>query len=569
MLKGSPASDGIGIGHAVLVDQEEIVAIKREILNKEAEKQRFSEAMDTFCASTLAHAEKVKVKIGEEEANILVAHTVLAQDPELLKEINATIERESVCAEYAFAAACDQYITLFSSLEDELIRARAADFRDIKHRLLCILLDITPVNLEKVAAGSILIAEDISPSQATMLNPHKVAGIVTKIGTKFSHIAIIARAMQIPAVVAVDDLLSIVKDNDTLILDGHAGDVYINPTPVELRHYEKLQKKEQLLKDELQAFKDKATLTADGQRILLAANLAVTNELELITENKADGIGLYRTEFLYMNASVLPTEEQQFASYKEVAQALGSEPVIIRTLDIGGDKDIPYMGLQKEENPFLGYRAIRFCLNRHDIFKAQLSALLRASAFGNIKIMIPMISGIAEVRASKEILAEVKKDLDAQGISYDKDIQLGIMVETPAAALCAEFLAKEVDFFSIGTNDLTQYTLAVDRGNENVASLYTPFHPAVLRMIKSTVDGAKKSGILVGICGEAGSDPLMVPLLIGLGVEELSVSSSAILPTRKLLSTLSKKHWEDFAREALSLQTPGEVIDFVKSKLEL
>lgn len=568
MLKGIASSSGIAIGKAVRIKQEEIAVARRGITDPASEQQRFSDAVTVFENDTLFASEAVRKTVGESEGDILLAQVAIINDPELKKEVFKKIQRENVNVEFAFSEVCDGYITLFASLEDELMRARAADFQDIKNRLLRVLLGIGNMDLTSVPPGSVLVAEDISPSLAATIDPQKIMGIVTQIGTRYSHISIIARALQLPAVVAVENLLDSIADGEELIVDGNTGEIITQPTATQLEHYKVKQLQAKKIRQQMEAYRDRKTVTEDGRHIELAANLAVVQELELITSNHADGIGLFRTEFLYMDRESLPTEQEQFEAYKKIAQALDGKPVIIRTLDIGGDKEIPYMGLAKEENPFLGHRAVRFCLSRPDIFKAQLSALLRASVFGNIKIMVPMISSIAELLEVKAMVKAVKADLTAGGIAVAPDVQLGIMVETPAAALCADALAREADFFSIGTNDLTQYTLAVDRGNENVAQLYTSMHPAVLRLIKLTVRAAKQAGIPVGVCGEAAADPMMVPFLVGVGVDELSVSSGSLLAVREQVCNLSHYYWQKQIAHILALETAAEIGQYIMERQE-
>jgi len=565
MLKGTPASHGIGMGKATVIQQSNIQVIQRAILDIPGERERYSRAADQFCSQIAKVAAEVSKNIGPEEADILSMQIEMVRDPALEAEVFAHIEEKRINAEYAFDLVCDKYIRLFGDIEDELMRARAADFQDIRFRMLGILMNSKTINLVDVPRGSVLVAENISPSQAAMLEQGKVMGIVTRAGTWFSHIAIMARAMQIPAVVAVDELWSQVKSGAHVIVDGTNGHILADSTPEEIADYRKRRGSERRAYRKLLSYRDRETVTADGKRITLNANLALLSELSAIAENNVDGIGIFRTEFLYMNRSVLPTEDDQFKAYKRVVQALAGKPVIIRTVDVGGDKEIPLMQIHREINPNLGLRAVRYCLRRPDIFKTQLSALLRASAFGNLSILVPMISSVDEIRQVRALIASIMTELSAQNIPYDKNLPVGAMIEIPAAALCAESLARECDFFSLGTSDLTQYTLAVDRGNEKVAHLYNPIHPAVLRLIKHTVDSARGAGIPVAVCGESASNSMMIPLLIGLGVDSLSVNASTVLRVREIVAKSSLAFWREQIPAILNMSTADEVTQFVRA----
>ena len=428
-----------------------------------------------------------------------------------------------------------------------------------------VLLGAETVDIASLPAGSVLVAKDLTPSMTAGINPKNVVGIVTELGGKTSHSAILARALEIPAVVAVSDFLSQVKDGDQVILDGDAGCVFVNPDASVEKDYSAKRDAFLAEKKELEKYIGQPTITKDGVTVELVANIGKPKDVEKVLEYDGEGVGLFRTEFLFMDRNSMPTEDEQFEAYKKVAEALGGKPVIIRTLDIGGDKEIPYMGLEKDENPFLGYRAIRLCLDRkEDIYKPQLRALLRASAFGNIKIMIPMVTCIDEYREAKALIDELKLELDRKGIAYNKDIQVGIMVETAAASLIADIFAKEADFFSIGTNDLTQYTMSVDRGNDKVSYLYSTFNPAVLRSIRRIIACGREEGIMVGMCGEAASDPMMIPLLLAFGLNEFSMSASAILYSRKLITSLSIQELQAVADKAMSFTTTKEVEDYMR-----
>lgn len=569
MYKGTNASDGIGIGTAVIVEEAELIITRREVNDTEAEVQRFKGALEITIAETQRMAEDLAARVGEKEAEIMQGHMMLLSDPMLTGEIENSIQNDKVNSEFAIENVCNMYADMFASMGDELMQQRATDMRDIKVRMQRTLMGLQSVDVSALPAGTILVAKDLTPSMTAGINPANVTGIVTELGGRTSHSAILARALEIPAVVAVNGLLDEVKDGDTVVLDGSTGEVYVNPEIEVKAAYEA--KREQFLKDkkELEKYIGQPSVTKDGVQVEIVANIGKPEDIDKVLEYDAEGIGLFRTEFLFMDRTAMPTEEEQFEAYKKVAAAMNGKPVIIRTLDIGGDKEIPYMGLEKDENPFLGYRAIRLCLDRkEDIYKPQLRALLRASAFGNIRIMIPLVTCIDEFREAKSLIEELKKELDEKGIAYKKDIQVGIMVETAAASLIADIFAKEADFFSIGTNDLTQYTMSVDRGNKKVSYLYSTFNPAVLRSIRHIIACGREAGIMVGMCGEAASDPMMVPLLLAFGLNEFSMSASAVLRTRKLVTGFSIKELQAVAEKAMSFATTAEVEAYMKEFME-
>ncbi len=560
MLKGTNASSGIGIGNAVIVEEKELVIKRETVRDAAAEVERFKGALDLTLKKTEELAADLATRVGEKEAEIMQGHMMLLMDPMLTGEIETAITGESICAEYAIEQVCTTYADLFASMDDELMQQRATDMRDIKTRMQRELLGVESVDIASLPAGTILVAKDLTPSMTAGIKPENVAGIVTELGGKTSHSAILARALEIPAVVAVPDLMNQVENGHVIVLDGSEGTVYIDPDQNVVDDFSA--KREKFLKEkkELEQYIGKPTVTKDGVRIELVANIGKPEDLEKVLQYDGEGVGLFRTEFLFMDRTAMPTEEEQFEAYKTVAEGLTGKPVIIRTLDIGGDKEIPYMGLTKDENPFLGYRAIRFCLDRKDdVYKPQLRALLRASAYGNIKIMMPMVTCIEELREAKALIEEIKKELDEQNIPYKKDIEVGIMVETAAASLMADVFAKEAAFFSIGTNDLTQYTMSVDRGNDKVSYLYSTFNPAVLRSIKRIITCGREAGIMVGMCGEAASDPLMIPLLLAFGLNEFSMSASAILYSRKLITGYSTQELQAVADKAMSFATAAEV----------
>ena len=564
-MKGTSASAGIGIGKAAIVEETELVIKKETISDAAAEKERFHAALNQAMEETDALAKDLATRVGEKEAEILNGHLMLLSDPMLTGEIENTIAGENACSEYAIENVCNMYADMFASMGDELMQQRATDMRDIKTRMQKILLGVSSVDIASLPAGSIIVAKDLTPSMTAGINPDNVCGIVTEFGGRTSHSAILARALEIPAVVAVEGFLKNVKDGDTVVLDGSEGIVFVNPEETVTAEYETKRTAYLKEKKELDQYIGKPTVTKDGVTIELVANIGKPEDVDKVLQYDAEGIGLFRTEFLFMDRNSMPTEDEQFEAYQKVAIAMNGKPVIIRTLDIGGDKEIPYMGLKKDENPFLGYRAIRFCLDRReDVYGPQLRALLRASAFGNIKIMVPMVTCLEEFREAKAMIEEVKAELDLKGIAYKRDIQVGIMVETAAASLMADAFAKEVDFFSIGTNDLTQYTMSVDRGNDKVSYLYSPLNPAVLRSIRHIIQCGRKEGIMVGMCGEAASDPLMIPLLLAFGLNEFSMSASAVLNARKLITGYSIAELQSIADQAMSFVTAGEVEAYMR-----
>ena len=566
MVSGTGASAGIGIGRVVIL-KEETLEIKREtIADAEAEKVRFKKAVEKSIEDTKALADDMAQRIGEKEAEILNGHLMLLQDPMMTMEIEGKIDGEKLCSEAAVEDVCTMYADMFASMDDELMQQRAADMRDIKTRMQKVLLGVQSVDVSSLPAGSVLVSEDLTPSVTAGINPANVTGIVTELGGRTSHSAILSRALEIPAVVAASGILSQVKDGDEIILDGETGEIFLQPDESLKAEYEAKQAVYLKEKEELKKYIGKETITKDGVKIETAANIGRPEDVDRVLSYDAEGIGLFRTEFLFMDRTAMPTEEEQFEAYRKVAVAMDEKPVIIRTLDIGGDKEIPCMGLKKDGNPFLGYRAIRFCLDRKDdIYRPQLRALLRASAFGAIKIMIPMVTCVEEYREAKALIQEIMEELDEKGIAYNHNIQVGIMVETAAASLMADVFAKEVDFFSIGTNDLTQYTMSVDRGNDKVSYLYSTFNPAVLRSIRHIIECGRKEGIMVGMCGEAASDPLMIPLLVAFGLNEFSMSASAVLKARKMITECDSRELQEMAGKAMSFATAGEIESFMRA----
>ncbi len=565
MYKGTGASAGIGIGRAVIVEEKELVIKRETVTDPAAEIQRFKGALEVSMKQTEALAEDLGKRVGEKEAEILKGHIMLLSDPMLVGEIETNIQNECMNAEYAIESVCTMYADMFASMGDELMQQRATDMRDIKTRMQKVLLGVASVDIAALPAGSVIVAKDLTPSMTAGINPANVTGIITELGGRTSHSAILARALEIPAVVALGGILEQVKDGDMAVLDGTEGTVLINPDDAVLAEYQN--KRDAFLKEkkDLEQYIGKPSVTKDGVSVELVGNIGKPEDVDKVLQYDGEGVGLFRTEFLFMDRDSMPTEEEQFEAYRKVAVALDGKPVIIRTLDIGGDKEIPYMGLEKDENPFLGYRAVRFCLDRKDdVYRPQLRALLRASAYGNIKIMVPLVTCIEEYRQVKALVHEIMAELDREGIAYNKNIQLGIMVETAAASLIADIFAKEVDFFSIGTNDLTQYTMSVDRGNDKVSYLYSTFNPAVLRSIKRIITCAREAGIMVGMCGEAASDPMMIPLLLAFGLNEFSMSPSAILRARKMVTQYDTRELQAVADKAMSFATTAEVENYMR-----
>ncbi|MGN0463060.1 MAG: phosphoenolpyruvate--protein phosphotransferase [Ruminococcus sp.] len=564
MLKGINASEGIGIGKVMLIEEVSLEYEKKKITDTQAEIERYRNALEAFCEKTEKQAENIKNTVGEKEAEILLGHLLMIKDPGMSSSIEGNITNGS-CAEEAVEQVCDMFIGIFSMADDELTKQRASDIEDIKTGLISTLLGKEEVDIASAPAGTVLVAKDLTPSMTSCIVKENIVGIVTEIGGKTSHSAILARAMEIPAVLSVDNASQILKNGDEIIVDGSHGEVIENPSVGEISAYKDktlLFKKE---KEELKKFLGKETVTADGVKVELCCNIGKPDDADAVISKTGEGVGLFRTEFLYMDSTSQPSEDEQFEAYKKTVLKLGDKPLIIRTLDVGGDKDIPYLGLNKEDNPFMGFRAVRYCLNRPDIYKPQLRALLRASAFGNIKIMVPLVTCLEEFTGVKALIKEIMTDLDNEGIAYNKDIEIGVMIETPAAAVIADVLAQEADFFSIGTNDLTGYTMAVDRGNPDVAYLYSPFQPAVLRMIKKTIEDGNANHIPVGMCGEAAADPLLIPILLAFGLDEFSVSATSVLKTRKIISLWSKKEALEVAKKAMTLKTEKEVVEYLTS----
>ena len=556
-IKGKSVFGGIAIGRISVYNKDESTVKRVKIEDTAAEIKRFEEAKETAKEQLQALYEKALVEVGEVNAMIFDVHQMMLDDLDYVEAITHMIENQGINAEYAVATTGDNFSNMFAAMDDDYMKARAADVKDISNRVVKILQG----KKDSVLDGDepvILLADDLAPSETVQLDKSKVLAFVTRHGSTNSHTAILARTMNIPALIGVKFEENV--DGKFAIVDGYNGSVYVEPTDDVVKEYESKKQEAEEKKRLLQELKGKENITLDGKKIKLYANIGGVADVASALQNDAEGIGLFRSEFLYLESNTFPTEEEQFQAYKTVAENMAGKKVIIRTLDIGGDKALPYLGLPTEENPFLGFRAVRFCLQRkEDIYKPQLRALLRASAFGKVRIMVPLVTCVDELRAVKAIIEELKQELDAEGIAYDKDIQVGVMMETAAASLIADILAKEADFFSIGTNDLTGYTMAADRGNPDVAYLYSAYNPAVLRSIRNIISAANKEDIMAGMCGEAASDPLLVPVLLGFGLNEFSVSATAILATRKVMSLWTMDECKALVDEVMQLETEAEV----------
>ncbi len=558
MYEGVNASDGIGIGVARVAVEPDLSFTPHVPEDAGDEKQRYAAAVAKFVEQTNAQIARMTETVGEEAAAIMGAHIEFAEDEGIVEMVNSSIEA-GMCAEQAVSEAYDMYYNMFSSMEDELFRERAADVADVKTGLLADLLGKEVVDLSTLPENSVVVVHELTPSMTADIDKDNVAAIVTETGGRTSHSAIIARALEIPAVLSVADITKIIKGGDMVIVDGSRGRVLVNPADNDLAHYRAKAKQFAEEKLALEAYRGKETVTGDGEKVLLVANIGNPDDANVAAEHDCEGVGLFRSEFLFMDAKELPSEDEQFAAYQKVALRMKNQPVIIRTLDVGGDKEIPYLNLRKEENPFMGYRAVRYCLNNPDQYKVQLTALLRASAFGDIKIMVPLVTNLDEIRQVKALVEECKADLDARGVAYNKDIEVGTMIETPAASLIADDLAAECDFFSIGTNDLIGYTMCADRGNDRVGYLYEVYQPAVLRSLKRIIEEGNKAGIMVGMCGEAAADPLLIPVLISFGLSEFSVSAPSILRTRRIISEWTKAEADALTEKVMKLKTATEV----------
>lgn len=564
ILKGIAASKGYAIAKAYRLVEPDLSFQKTSIANVEEEVARFHEAVHIAKSELENIRNRAEADLGAEKAAIFDAHLLVLSDPELLTPIEDKMKMEQVNAEFALKETTDMFITMFEEMDNEYMRERAADIRDVTKRVLSHLLGVQIPNPSTIAEEVIIVANDLTPSDTAQLNRKFVKGFTTDIGGRTSHSAIMARSMEIPAVVGTQHITKEVENGDLLIIDGTNGDVHVNPTPELVKEYEAAQEKYARQKAEWAKLLNEKTISADGHQVELAGNIGTPNDLQGVHANGGEAVGLYRTEFLYMDKEQFPTEMEQYEAYKAVLEGMKGKPVVVRTLDIGGDKHLPYLDLPEEMNPFLGLRAIRLCFKEKEMFRTQLRALLRASVHGNLRIMFPMIATLDEFRKAKAILLEEKEALLSEGVNVSPDIEIGIMIEIPAAAIMAEQLAKEVDFFSIGTNDLIQYTMAADRMNETISYLYQPYHPAILRLVKMVIDAAHKEGKWAGMCGEMAGEELAIPILLGLGLDEFSMSASSILPARSLIKKLNKAEMQKLAAEVIELQSMEEVAEAVK-----
>lgn len=562
-MKGLGTSKGYGIGKILIYRNAEIKVPRINIEDTELEIKQLDLAIDVAAKGIDKLYNKALISLGESNAEIFSAHKLILKDPEFYKAVNEKITDENVNCEWAVKEVSKYFISLFDGIEDEYLRARVLDIKDVTNRLLRVMLDVKATDLSSIDEVSIIVAEDLTPSDTIQMNKDMVAGIVTELGGRTSHTAIMARTFGMPAITGVKDIVNIAKQGDLIIIDGYTGELIINPNKTELREFEKKKDAASKQKDRLLSIKGQPSVSKDGYKVEIAGNIGSPNEIDVVLENDGEGVGLFRTEFLFMDKDSCPTEEEQFKAYKIAAQKLEGRPLVIRTLDIGGDKELFYLNLPKEMNPFLGYRAIRLCLDQEDIFRVQLRAILRASAYGNIKVMFPMISSISEVRESKAIIEDIKDELRKEDIPFNEDMEIGIMVEIPAVAIHSRSFAKEVDFFSIGTNDLIQYTLAVDRGNQKISKLYSQYHPAVLNLIKLTIDNAHQEGIWVGMCGEVAGDEKLIPLLLAMGLDEFSMSASSILKARSIIRNTSKEEVATHMDTILNLATAEDVEEYL------
>ena len=567
VLEGIAASAGVGIGRAMIVEEPDLTYASRVVDDVDRETERFRAAVARYSEETRAQAAAVRAAVGDHEAEILEGHIAMISDPYMTGEMEKLIG-QGTCAEDALSQVCEMFAGMFEASGDELTAQRATDVRDVKTGVLTCLLNKRRVDIATLPQGTVIVTHDLTPSMTADIRPGTIAAVITETGGVTSHCAILARAMELPAVLSVPDATNLIADGDELIVSGSEGTVTLDPSADDIAAARVLQDKLARERAELSAFVGARTVTAEGHEVKLFANIGTPADAVDALDHDAEGIGLFRTEFLFMDAASMPTEDDQFAAYKKVALTMKGKPVVIRTLDIGGDKDIPYMGLEREDNPFLGFRAIRYCLAREDVFRAQLRALLRASAYGDVRIMLPLVTCYDEVVATRELVRRYMQEFDREKIAYNPDIKIGVMIETPAAALICDLLASVADFFSIGTNDLTGYTMAADRGNERVRYLYSAYNPAVLRSIRQVIAAGRAAGIEVGMCGEAAADPLLVPLWIAFGLDEYSVTASSILACRREIFTWSRADACALANEVMGLRTADEVYEALRAARE-
>ncbi|MGV3041574.1 phosphoenolpyruvate--protein phosphotransferase [Staphylococcus rostri] len=564
LIKGIAASDGVAIAKAYMLVEPDLSYSHTTTEDPAGEVQKFNDALNNAKVELTKIRNNAEEQLGPDKAAIFDAHLLVLDDPELINPIESMIKDDSASAPHALTEVTQNFITIFESMDNEYMKERAADIRDVSKRVLAHILGVELPNPSIVDESVIIVAHDLTPSDTAQLNKQYVQGFVTNIGGRTSHSAIMSRSLEIPAVVGTKAVTKSVQNGDMIIVDGLTGDVIINPSQDEVRAYQ--QKRDMFFEDReaLKQLRDEATTTIDGKHVELAANIGTPNDLEGVKNNGAEGIGLYRTEFLYMGRDNMPSEDEQFEAYKKVLEEMDGKRVVVRTLDIGGDKELPYLNLPEEMNPFLGYRAIRLCLDQPDIFRPQLRALLRASVYGKLNIMFPMVATVQEFRDAKALLLEEKENLKSEGVEVSDDIELGIMVEIPSTAALADVFAKEVDFFSIGTNDLIQYTMAADRMSERVSYLYQPYNPSILRLVKQVIDASHAEGKWTGMCGEMAGDETAIPLLLGLGLDEFSMSATSILKARRQIKGLSTTEMTQLADRAMNCATVDEVVTLVK-----
>lgn len=565
IIKGIAASDGVAIAKAYMLIEPDLSFNETTTNDTEVEVLKFNEALKNSKIELTKIRNNAEEQLGPDKAAIFDAHLLVLDDPELIQPIESKIRDEKASAPHALTEVTQNFITIFESMDNEYMKERAADIRDVSKRVLAHILGVELPNPSIIDESVVIIGHDLTPSDTAQLNKQYVQGFVTNIGGRTSHSAIMSRSLEIPAVVGTKAITSQVKQGDMIIVDGLTGDVIIDPSEDEVKAYQHKRQSFFADREELKKLRDEPSKTADGQHVELAANIGTPNDLEGVKDNGAEGIGLYRTEFLYMGRDTMPSEEEQFEAYKKVLEEMKDKRVVVRTLDIGGDKELPYLNLPKEMNPFLGYRAIRLCLDQTEIFRPQLRALLRASTYGKLNIMFPMVATVQEFRDAKALLLEEKANLESEGVKVSDDIELGIMVEIPSTAALADVFAKEVDFFSIGTNDLIQYTMAADRMSERVSYLYQPYNPAILRLVKQVIEASHKEGKWTGMCGEMAGDETAIPLLLGLGLDEFSMSATSILKARRQIKNLSQTEMQHLADKAIQCSTVDEVVELVRA----
>ncbi len=558
-IKGKSASPGIVIGKALVLEHEKLNITQKAIQSVDSELKKLDAAVAKAKTQLEGVHKKALEELGPDKAQIFEAHLMVLEDPELLSESRRKIEQDKHNAEFAFQSVATQFIHIFENMENEYMRERAADVRDVSERVLRILLNKEIIDLAALKEEVILVSNDLTPSDTATMNKKMVLGFLTNIGGKTSHTAIMARTLEIPAVLGLKNITEECKTGDNIVFNGENGEVCVNPSMDTLSRYKRLKLEFESQKNELKLLIGQDSITPDDRHVKLVANIGTPDDLAPLKKHDAEGVGLYRTEFVFMNRSDAPSEEEQFIAYKTVIEAMGSKTTVIRTLDVGGDKEIPYLNIPKEENPFLGCRAIRYCLQEKQVFKTQLRALLRASVYGKLAIMFPMISALEELLAAKEILNEVRLDLKSENISFSKDIEVGMMIEIPSAAIMSDVFAKHCDFLSIGTNDLVQYTCAVDRMNPKISDLYDPYHPAVLRLINMVIQNGHREGIWVGMCGEMAGQADLIPVLLGMGLHEFSMSPTSILRARKIIRSTNYKDSKKLAAKILEQESSSEV----------